>query len=77
MPDRRLIVRRLATVLRAYGVNVWWDYGLEAGESFRAQIMTELANARIVAPLWCVESVQPKTGSWIGSSADGGMDFQL
>jgi hypothetical protein len=39
--------------------------------------MTELANARIVAPLWCVESVQPKTGSWIGSSADGGMDFQL
>jgi TPR repeat protein len=22
-------------------------------------------------------SNEPKTGSWIGSSADGGMDFQL
>ena len=31
-PDRRAIVRRLATILRAYGVTVWWDYGLEAGE---------------------------------------------
>jgi formylglycine-generating enzyme required for sulfatase activity len=70
-PDRRAIVRRLATILRAYEVTVWWDYGLEAGESYRAQIMTELANARVVAPLWCVESVQ---SPWVRMEAEFGKD---
>jgi hypothetical protein len=56
-PERRALVRRLAAILRAHEVTVWWDYGLEAGESYRAQITTELANARLVAPLWCEESV--------------------
>jgi formylglycine-generating enzyme required for sulfatase activity len=70
-PDRRAIVRRLATILRAYEVTVWWDYGLEAGESFRAQITTELANARVVAPLWCVESVQSR---WVRMEAEFGKD---
>lgn len=70
-PDRRVIVRRLATILRAYEVTVWWDYGLEAGESYRAQIMTELANARIVAPLWCVESV---ISQWVRMEAEFGKD---
>jgi formylglycine-generating enzyme required for sulfatase activity len=71
MPDRRAIVRRLATILRAYEVTVWWDYGLEAGESYRAQIMTELANARIVAPLWCAESVVSR---WVRMEAGLGKD---
>ncbi|MFZ1102940.1 MAG: TIR domain-containing protein [Hyphomicrobiaceae bacterium] len=70
-PDRRAIVRRLATILRAYGVTVWWDYGLEAGESYRSQIMTELANARIVAPLWCAESVR---SPWVRMEAELGKD---
>jgi formylglycine-generating enzyme required for sulfatase activity len=73
-PDRRAIVRRLATVLRAYGVTVWWDYGLEAGESYRAQIMSELASARIVAPLWCAESVQ---SPWVRMEATFGKDKLL
>ena len=73
-PERRAIVRRLATVLRAYGVTVWWDYGLEAGESYRAQIMTELASARIVAPLWCAESVQ---SPWVRMEAEFGKDKLL
>ncbi len=70
-PDRRTIVRRLATILRAHEVTVWWDYGLEAGESYRAQIMTELANARIVAPLWCAESVVSR---WVRMEAELGKD---
>jgi formylglycine-generating enzyme required for sulfatase activity len=70
-PDRRAIVRRLATILRAYEVTVWWDYGLEAGESYRAQIMTELANARIVSPLWCAESVVSR---WVRMEAEFGKD---
>jgi formylglycine-generating enzyme required for sulfatase activity len=73
-PDRRAIVRRLATVLRTYGMTVWWDYGLEAGESYRAQIMSELASARIVAPLWCVESVQ---SPWVRMEAEFGKDKLL
>jgi hypothetical protein len=74
LPDRRAIVRRLATVLRAYGVTVWWDYGLEAGESYRTQIMTELGSARIVAPLWCAESVQ---SPWVRMEAEFGKDKLL
>jgi TIR domain-containing protein len=70
-PDRRTIVRRLATILRAHEVSVWWDYGLEAGESYRAQIMIELANARIVAPLWCAESVASR---WVRMEAELGKD---
>jgi tetratricopeptide (TPR) repeat protein len=73
-PDRRAIVRRLATILRAYEVTVWWDYGLEAGESYRSQIMTELTNARIVMPLWCAESVQSQ---WVRMEAELGKDKLL
>jgi Sulfatase-modifying factor enzyme 1/TIR domain len=59
-PERRALVRRLAAILRAHEITVWWDYGLEAGESYRAQITTELANARVVVPLWCAESVNSR-----------------
>jgi hypothetical protein len=70
-PERRAIVRRLATILR---VTVWWDYGLEAGERYRTQIVTELANARIVVPLWCAESVQSR---WVRMEAELGKDKLL
>lgn len=70
-PERRAFVKRLALLLRAHEVTVWWDYGLEAGESYRAQITEELAKARIVAPLWCAESVQSK---WVAMEAELGKD---
>ncbi len=70
-PDRRVIVRRLSTILRAHEITVWWDYGLEAGESYRAQITTELANARVVAPLWCSESILSR---WVHMEAELGKD---
>jgi hypothetical protein len=49
-PERRALVRRLAAILRAHEVTVWWDYGLEAGESYRTQI-----TGRVVA-------VEPRAG---------------
>jgi formylglycine-generating enzyme required for sulfatase activity len=61
----------LATILRAHEISVWWDYGLEAGESYRAQITAELASARVVSPLWCAESVQSK---WVRMEAELGKD---
>lgn len=64
-------MKRLALLLRAHEGTVWWDYGLEAGESYRAQITEELSKARIVAPLWCAESIQSK---WVAMEAELGKD---
>ncbi len=52
-------------------MSVWWDFGLEAGESYRAQITAELANASVVAPLWCTESIH---SPWVRMEAELGKD---
>lgn len=70
-PERRVFVKRLALILRAHELTVWWDYGLEAGEGYRAQITEELSKARAVAPLWCEESVRSK---WVLMEAELGKD---
>lgn len=70
-PERRALVKRLATLLRAHGVSVWWDYGLEAGQSYRTQISQKLAEAKIVAPLWCSESIRSK---WVQLESELGKD---
>ena len=70
-PERRALVQRLANLLRAHAVTVWWDYGLEAGEPYREQILSELAAAGIVAPLWCAESI---TSEWVLKEAELGKD---
>ncbi|MEQ1618766.1 MAG: SUMF1/EgtB/PvdO family nonheme iron enzyme [Terricaulis sp.] len=69
--ERRAFVKRLALLLRAHEISVWWDYGLEAGESYRAQITDELSRARLVAPLWCAESIVSK---WVAMEAELGKD---
>jgi formylglycine-generating enzyme required for sulfatase activity len=73
-PERRAFARRLATILRAHGVEVWWDYGLAEGESYRQQITDELAKARVVIPLWCAESIHSK---WVAMEAELGKDKLL
>ena len=70
-PERRAYVRRLATILRVYGIEVWWDYGLEAGDSYRDQILAKLAAARVVAPLWCDLSIHSQ---WVAMEAEFGKD---
>ncbi len=70
-PERRVFVQRLATIFRVHEVTVWWDYGLEAGESYRAQITEELSKAAVVAPLWCAQSVHSK---WVAMEAELGKD---
>src|SRR5438128_1896709 len=55
---RRGIVRRLATILRAHGLSVWWDHGLEAGEKWKDRLYRELNEASLILPLWCMESVR-------------------
>jgi serine/threonine-protein kinase len=53
---------RLVRALEAQGLQVWWDRGLQAGGSWRAQIETELAAARCVVVLWTAASVGPEGG---------------
>jgi subtilisin family serine protease len=72
--DRRKLVGRLATILRAHGISVWWDYGLEAGESYREQIVKALGEARVVVPVWCSESVKSQ---WVAMEAELGRDKLL
>ncbi len=64
--ERRAIIARLATILRAHGLTVWWDYGLAAGASFKEQIEAELIAARIVIPVWCEESIK---SDWVKREA--------
>lgn len=71
LEDRRKIAIRFATILRAHGITVWWDYGLDAGESYREQITRELSEARLVIPLWCEESIASK---WVAMEAELGRD---
>jgi hypothetical protein len=72
--ERRKLVGRLATILRAHGISVWWDYGLEAGESYRDQIVKALGEARVVVPVWCAESVKSQ---WVAMEAELGRDKLL
>jgi hypothetical protein len=72
--DRRKLVGRLATILRAYRIDVWWDYGLDAGENYRDQIVKALGEAKVVIPLWCEESVRSQ---WVIMEAELGRDKLL
>lgn len=73
-PARRAIVRRISTLLRNYGLEVWWDFGLEAGEEFHPQIRQTLRDARVVVVLWCSESV---ASEWVQSEANDAGDRLL
>lgn len=68
-PSRRLLVRRLALILRAHEISVWWDSGIETGKEFSPEIETELDRALIVSPLWCSSSVR---SDWVLREAEIG-----
>ncbi|MBI1339072.1 S8 family serine peptidase [bacterium] len=72
--ERRKLIARFATILRTHGVSVWWDYGLDAGESYREQIMREMGQAKLVIPFWCEESI---TSEWVRMEAEMGKDKLL
>jgi len=52
----------MAALLRNYGLSVWWDYGLEAGEEYEPQIRECINAAQVVVVLWCAESVN---STWV------------
>jgi len=53
----RALALKLSAFLEAEGWSVWWDKSLSAGESYRDEIMKELAAARAVIVIWTQASI--------------------
>src|SRR5262245_13233369 len=51
-------VTMLSAYLESEGWSVWWDKSLKPGESYRDEIMHELAAARAVIVLWTPSSIK-------------------
>jgi hypothetical protein len=52
----------LVRALRASGLEVWWDQGLAAGETWREQIQTAIDEAGCVVVVWSEGSTGPDGG---------------
>lgn len=63
--DRDLTVK-LAAFLEAEGFTVWWDKSLKPADTFRDEIMKELANARAVVTIWTENSIK---SDWVRAEA--------
>ena len=72
--ERRSVAEHLASVIRAYGYSVWYDYDLIPGHDFPSQIERRLQAAKIVLVLWCTKSV---TSEWVLKEATLGRDRGL
>jgi hypothetical protein len=62
----RDLADKLATMLEAEGWTVWWDKSLAAGETYRDEIMKQLAAARAVIAIWTSTSVK---SDWVRAEA--------
>lgn len=66
-------VRPLVTHLRAAGLDVWWDEGIQPSTSWRAEIAKQIAAAKCVVAVWTEESVDPEQGAWVMEEATHGL----
>lgn len=62
----RLLVEQLSAYLEAEGWSVWWDRSLSGGDTYRDEIMKELARARAVIAVWSASSVK---SDWVRAEA--------
>lgn len=65
-------VRPLVAHLRAAGLDVWWDEGIQPSTSWRAEIAKQLNAARCVVAVWTADSVDHEQGSWVMEEATHG-----
>jgi elongation factor Tu len=61
------IALELARLIQGFGLSVWWDRSLVAGENFYAAIDAEIARAKRVIVLWSHDSVSSR---WVLSEAE-------
>ncbi|MCC6918264.1 MAG: TIR domain-containing protein [Alphaproteobacteria bacterium] len=64
-------VERLAEVVEAAGMSVWWDSRQRYGKSFEAQIVEELGRARCVIVVWSRASL---ASDWVKDEAQEGRE---
>lgn len=62
-------IRRIAELLKAQGLSVWWDTRLEAGQNWDKEIETELEAARCVVVCWSKGSIK---SDWVREEANQG-----
>jgi hypothetical protein len=65
-------VRPLVEHLRAAGLDVWWDEGIQPSTSWRAEIAQQLAAAKCVVAVWTTDSVDHEQGAWVMEEATHG-----
>jgi len=53
----RALAQQLADLLRAHGIDVWWDFDLVGGEQFRKAIQAELDKAKAAIVIWTERSI--------------------
>ena len=63
--DRELALK-LSAFLEAGGWTVWWDKSLKPADTFRDEIMKELAKARAVITIWTENSI---SSDWVRAEA--------
>lgn len=65
-------VRPLVGHLRAAGLDVWWDEGIQPSTSWRGEIAKQLAAAKCVVAVWTTDSVDHEQGAWVMEEATHG-----
>ncbi len=66
-------VRPLVEHIRAAGLDVWWDEGIQPSTSWRAEIAKQLAVAKCVVAVWTRDSVDHEQGAWVMEEATHGL----
>ena len=66
-------VRPLVEHMRAAGLDVWWDEGIQPSTSWRAEIAKQLAAAKCVVAVWTNDSVDHEQGAWVMEEATHGL----
>ncbi len=70
-------VRPLVENLRAAGLDVWWDEGIQPSTSWRAEIAKQLNAAKCVVAVWTQDSVDPEQGQWVMEEATHGLNRRV
>jgi hypothetical protein len=70
-------VRPLVEHIRAAGLEVWWDEGIQPSTSWRAEIAKQLSAAKCVVAVWTEDSVDHEQGSWVMEEATHGLNRKV
>ncbi|MBY0565565.1 MAG: toll/interleukin-1 receptor domain-containing protein [Hyphomonadaceae bacterium] len=70
-------VRPLVEHMRAAGLDVWLDEGIQPSTSWRAEIAKQLNAAKCVVAVWTEDSVDHEQGSWVMEEATHGLNRKV